>query len=167
MILFCAGCVPHSAFREAHDASAQVRLDVPFIAQAHRTDCGPSALASVMAYHGKDFALNEVTDNVFTPVMERSLLPDMENYARSLGFPARSGNGDLAFLRERISNGVPVIILLDMGGPLFSQGHYVVVLGHDPEGFLMHAGTTQNAFMNDRELLERWERMNRLYLVLE
>ena len=54
-----------------------------------------------------------------------------------------------------------------MGGRMFSQGHYVVVFGHDPEGFLMHAGTTEDVFLSERELLERWEPMNRLYLVVE
>lgn len=168
LLLSCAGCVQRAAFRTAPEPSARtVRLDVPFIAQAGRTDCGPAALASVLWHRGRRVPLDEITRRVFTPKMERTLLPDMENYAAALGFRTRSGQGDPAFLRARVDAGTPVILLLDMGGALFSQGHYVVVFGHDENGFLLHAGTLENAFLSDGELLERWQSMNRLYLVLE
>ena len=144
-----------------------MRLDVPFIPQSQANDCGPAALASVLVFHGLDVSLDEVTRSVFTPVLERTLLPDMENHARRLGFSTSSGRGDLDMLRSRLSAGTPVIIMLEMGGRLISLGHYVVVIGHDMEGFLMHVGTRGNVFLTDRELLERWESVNRLYLAVE
>lgn len=144
-----------------------VTLKVPFVSQSQRNDCGPAALASVLAYRGENVSLEAVTEGVFTPALQRTLLPDMENYAASLGFQVRSGRGDLAFVRERINEGLPVILLVDMGRKLFSQGHYVVVFGHDPNGFLMHAGTMGNVFLPTKELQSRWKRMNNLYLVLE
>lgn len=168
LLLVCAGCGADPAFVPVpRGANKMVRLDVPFVAQTHRTDCGPVALASVLAFHGRNVPLEEVTRNVFTPAMSRTLLPDMENYARRLGFPARSGRGDIAFLRNRINEGRPLILLLDMGGTLASQGHYVVVIGHDAGGFVLHAGTLENAYLPDADLLARWEAMRRLYLVLE
>ena len=168
LLLSCAGCVQRAAFRTAPEPSARtVRLDVPFIAQANRADCGPAALASVLEFHGRRVPLDEITRRVFTPKMERTLLPDMENYARSLGVRTRSGQGDPAFVRGLVDAGTPVILLLDMGGALYSQGHYAVVFGHDGNGFILHAGIRKNAYLTDGELLERWQPMNRLYLVLE
>jgi len=162
------GCVQRPAFQPDREITARtVRLEVSFIPQTQSNDCGPSALAAVLAFHGRDVSLDEVTRRVFTPVMERTLLADMENYARSLGFSTRSGRGDLALLRDWINAGNPVILMLDMGGKMVSQGHYVVVYGHDPDGFLMHIGTRADMYLPDQALLEGWEPMNRLYLVVE
>jgi ABC-type bacteriocin/lantibiotic exporter with double-glycine peptidase domain len=167
-MLSMAGCMQRPAFQPDREISARtVRLKVSFIPQTQINDCGPSALAAVLAFHGRDESLDDITRAVFTPVLERTLLPDMENHAKSLGLSTNSGHGDLAMLRSRIDAGTPVILLLEMGGKMYSQGHYVVVFGHDPEGFLMHAGTKADVFLSERELLERWEPMNRLYLVVE
>jgi ABC-type bacteriocin/lantibiotic exporter with double-glycine peptidase domain len=144
-----------------------VRLDVPFVSQSQSNDCGPAALASVLAFHGRALPLDEVTRRVFTPGLERTLLPDMENYARSQGFATRSGRGDADLIRQSVSGGSPVILMLEVGGRLYSQGHYVVVYGHDPQGFLMHVGTGADRYLSEQDLLERWEPMNRLYLVVE
>ncbi|WP_084435502.1 cysteine peptidase family C39 domain-containing protein [Desulfomicrobium escambiense] len=168
LLLLCAGCGLGSAFRAASFAAPEaVRLDVPFVQQTGRTDCGPAALASVLAFRGRHIPLDEVTRRVHTPAMQRTLLPDMENYARSLGFSTRSGSGDTAVLREAVNAGSPVIVLANMGGPFFSQGHYLVVYGHDERGFLLHAGTRGSLYVRDDELLQGWNRMNRLYLVVE
>ncbi len=162
------GCLQRSAFQPVREISVRaVRLDVPFVSQSQGNDCGPAALASVLAFRRGGPGLDEVARGVFTPALERTLLPDMENYARSLGFSTRSGRGDPGLIREMINAGSPVILLLEMGGRLFSQGHYVVVFGHDTDGFLMHAGTRADVLLSERELLERWEPMNRLYLVVE
>lgn len=163
-----AGCAPRPAFQADRELTARtVRLDVPFIPQHQVNDCGPAALASVLAFHGREAPLDEVTRAVFTPVLERTLLPDMENHARRLGFATSSGRGDLDMLRRSIDAGTPVILMLEMGGRMFSQGHYVVVFGHDPEGFMMHVGTRADMYLPESQLLERWEPMNRLYLVVE
>ena len=162
-----AGCL-QPAFRPAGELSPRaVRLDVPFVSQGQDNDCGPAALASVLAFHGRRTSLDEVTRGVFTPGLGRTLLPDMENYARSLGFATRSGRGDADLVRQSVDGGRPVILMLEVGGRLYSQGHYVVVYGHDPQGFLMHVGTGADRDLSERELLGRWEPMNRLYLVVE
>jgi ABC-type bacteriocin/lantibiotic exporter with double-glycine peptidase domain len=168
LLLVCAGCGLGPAFRADNAAAPDaVRLDVPFVPQADRTDCGPAALASILAYRGRQVPLDEIVRRVHTPAMQRTLLPDMENYARALGFATRSGRGDTDLLRRAVDAGAPVIVLTDMGGPLFSQGHYLVIYGHDAAGFLLHAGTRGELYLRDADLLQGWNRMNRLYLVVE
>jgi ABC-type bacteriocin/lantibiotic exporter with double-glycine peptidase domain len=168
LLLICAGCGLGPAFRADTPAAPDAaRLDVPFVPQADRTDCGPAALASVLAFRGRHVPLEDIARRVHTPAMQRTLLPDMENYARSLGFSTRSGRGDTDLLRLAVDAGSPVIVLADMGGPLFSQGHYLVVYGHDAAGFLLHAGTRGGLYVRDADLLQAWNRMNRLYLVVE
>lgn len=104
---------------------------------------------------------------VFTPALARTLLPDMENYARSLGLRPVTGSGDLDLIRQRIAAETPVVLLLDMGRMLTSRGHYVVLVGHASGGFLMHTGHVAYQFMATETLKQRWSRMNNLYLYLE
>lgn len=168
VLLLCAGCGMPAAFRADTPIPADaVSLPVPFVRQADRTDCGPAALASVLEFRGRAIPLEDITRQVHTPAMQRTLLPDMENYAASMGFSTRTGRGDAAFLRERVATGSPVIVLLDLGGPFFSQGHYAVVYGFSSAGFLLHAGTQGGVFVRDAEFLEAWTPMNRLYLLVE
>ncbi len=172
LILLVLGCGVQPrvspALGSAHEeSSAQTILDVPFVPQNQENDCGPAALASLLAYKGRDLPLETVTLEVFTPSLGRTLLPDMENYARSLGLHPVTGNGDLDLLKERVTAGSPVILLLDMGRMLTSRGHYVVIVGNDPEGFLIHSGREAYRFMATDTLKQRWNRMNNLYLYLE
>ncbi|GAB6057988.1 cysteine peptidase family C39 domain-containing protein [Desulfonatronum parangueonense] len=162
------GCGSHSGKQLLPELPEEaVFLDVPFVPQSRKNDCGPAALASVLMFLGHNPILDEITRDVFTPALGRTLLPDMENHARGLGFSTQAGRGDLELLKERINSGNPVILLLEMGRGVVSRGHYVVVFGHARDGFLMHAGEWANVLMPADELVSRWAGMNNLYLVVE
>ena len=148
-------------------SAAGTSLDVPFVPQTRKNDCGPAALASILAYRNHVLPLETVTAEVFTPALGRTLLPDMENYARSLGLRPVTGSGDLELLNQRITDETPVVLLLDMGRMMTSRGHYVVLVGHAPGGYLMHSGHEAYRFMATDTLKQRWSRMNNLYLYLE
>ncbi len=162
------GCAPwQQQAWSPGDPGLQVVSGVPFRAQQARDDCGPAALASVLAHRQVDIPLNEITREVYSPVLGGSLLPDMENFAAALGFRTRSGRGDLELLRQTVASGRPVILPLQTGfGPL-SKPHYIVVFGFDGERFLVHYGTREGVFLPAKALLARWEPMDRLYLYLE
>lgn len=160
------GCSPFRASALPEGRALQA-LDVPFRAQQSRDDCGPAALASLLAHRGRELPVAEITRVVYSPALRGSLLPDLENYARSQGFATRSGRGEPDLLRRQLAAGRPLLIPVQSGfGPL-SRPHYLVVYGQDADGFLVHAGTRPALYITDRELLPRWERLNRLYLYLE
>jgi ABC-type bacteriocin/lantibiotic exporter with double-glycine peptidase domain len=140
---------------------------VPFYPQAGPYDCGPAALASLLAHRGLVVAPDSIVREVTSPVLRGSLLPDLENYARRQGFATRSGRGDLALLRQAIEEGRPVLIPLEMGLRPISYPHYIVVFGHDEAGFLVHAGEKEAVVIAADELDRRWAAMNRLFLWLE
>lgn len=140
---------------------------VPFRAQESRDDCGPAALASLLDHRGRHLSVAEVTRVVYTPALGGTLLPDLENFARSQGFSTRSGRGDLALLRRQIDAGRPVLIPVETGIWVATRPHYLVVFGYGEQGFLAHAGTLKGVFVASDDLLDRWEKMNRLYLYLE
>ena len=172
LVLLVLGCgfqqrVPPSPGHSHEHFTEGTYLDVPFIPQNKENDCGPAALASILAYKGRTLSLETITGEVFTPALDRTLLPDMENYARRLGLRPVTGSGDLELLKQRITADSPVILFLDMGWMMTSRGHYVVLVGHVPGGFLVHSGHEAYQFIASETLKQRWSRMNNLYLYLE
>lgn len=169
LILGGSGCSPFQRYGPVSDSDRSSHLvqDVPYFPQQGDNDCGPAALASLLAQRGVRVPLSEVTAAVYTPALKGTLLPDMENYARSLGLATRSGRGDLALLRRTIDSGRPVLALLETGIWVVSRPHYVVVYGYDDDGLLAHVGTRPRVHISSAAFLERWKKMNSLYLYLE
>jgi ABC-type bacteriocin/lantibiotic exporter with double-glycine peptidase domain len=167
-LFLCYGCSPFQR-HEWSPGKAGLRAvpGVPFLAQQGRDDCGPAALASLLAHGGKEMPLETVTRAVYTPALGGSMLPDMENFARLQGFTTHSGRGDLEFLRHQIDAGRPVIIPVETGFWWVSRPHYLVVFGYDETHFLIHEGVQGGLFIDNGELQTRWEKMNGLYLYLE
>jgi ABC-type bacteriocin/lantibiotic exporter with double-glycine peptidase domain len=162
------GCSPFRHLdRENGRSGLHVVENVPFYRQAGPYDCGPAALASLLAHRGLTVAPESIAGEVTSPVLRGSMLPDLENYARRQGFSTRSGRGDLMLLRQAVREGRPVLIPLEMGIKPVSSPHYIVVFGCDEEGFLVHAGEKAAVFIEAEELDRRWAVMNRLFLLLE
>lgn len=166
VLLGMGGCSP---FQRPGTAPPDFRVvsDVPFYRQDGTYDCGPAALASLLAHKGQPMSADHIRQQVYSPVLRGSLLPDMENYARQQGLATRSGRGDLDLLRRQIDAGRPVLIPLEMGWKAASAPHYIVVFGYTDAAFLVHAGEKQSVLIASDQLLPRWEKLNRLYLYLE
>lgn len=167
--LWLAGCSPfHSHSWSPGQPGLRVVEGVPFHAQQARDDCGPAALASLLAHRGEEIPLSEITAKVYSPKLGGSLLPDMENFARSRGLTTRSGRGDLNLLRRQIDAGRPVLIPVETGFWRATRPHYLVVIGYDDHSrFLVHAGVQEGVFIDGDQLFSRWVKMSRLYLYLE
>lgn len=168
LVLLMLGC---AAARQDDWSPGQPGLrfveGVPFFPQQARDDCGPAALASLLAHAGKAFAPEDIGREVYDARLGGSLLADMENFARRQGFSTRSGRGDLDLVRRRVDAGRPLAVLVDLGvGPL-RRPHYLVVIGYDESRFLVYDGRTAGTFMAAGELERRWNAMNRLYLYLQ
>ncbi|WP_221249477.1 cysteine peptidase family C39 domain-containing protein [Desulfuromonas versatilis] len=130
-------------------------------------DCGPAALASLLGHRGRQVDPAEIRATVYDPRLGGSLLPDLENFAKSRGFSTRSGRGDLRLLRQQVDAGRPVLLPIDAGfGPL-ARPHYLVVFGYGDAGFLAHAGVAAGRFFPSEDFDRRWGAMNYLYLLLE
>lgn len=166
--LLVVGCTP---FQQTQWSPGQPGLHViagvPFYPQQQEDDCGPSALASILAYRGQSVTVAKIADTVYDSRLGGSLLPDMENYARQRGFATRSGRGNPELLRQAVDAGRPVVIPIETGFWRLSRPHYIVIFGYDRRRFLAHAGVREGVFIDADDLLQRWEKMNRLYLYLE
>jgi len=167
LVLLLCSCSP---FKSAPESLRQkedvVWLEVPYVSQARDNDCGPAALASVLKYHGVEVSLEKISDEIYISSIGRTLLPDMENHARSKGLETISGRGTVAQLKQAIDSGKPVIVLMDAGPALARRGHYIVITGYTSDGFLAHAGVERDVYISFNDLDEKWQSMNRLYLMV-
>jgi ABC-type bacteriocin/lantibiotic exporter with double-glycine peptidase domain len=168
LLLLAAGCSPfRTAAGDPLPAGVRAIADVPFRPQAQRDDCGPAALASLLAHRGRDIPVAQIRAALAADRLGGTLAPDLENFARQEGFATRSGRGDAALLRAQIDAGRPVLIPIQAGNRFVSRPHYLVVYGYDPQRFLVHAGVRGSVFMPATDLVARWKKMSRLYLYLE
>lgn len=164
MTAILAACTP---FRAPAPADMTVALDVPFYQQQRGDDCAAAALASLLAYADVPVSPEQIDEAVYDPRLGGALLPDMENYSRTLGVEPRSGRGSLETLRKIVHDGQPVIIPIDMGWGPWRRPHYIVIYGYGENYFAAHAGTRANVRIADGELDRRWDKMGRLYLYMD
>lgn len=101
-------------------------LEVPYVRQASRADCGMAALASVMAYYqGPAHSQRDLLERYPPASPEGYALGELRDIARAHGLVAFVVPGELALLRGHLDRGRPLIVPL--------HDHYVVVAGIDDE----------------------------------
>jgi len=138
---------------------------VPFLPQEDDT-CGPSSLAMVLGFLGQDVDTLEIVRETRTEGLKGTLITDLTGAARRRGFAVEIADLDLPRLRERISAGVPVILLVDLGIWTWSRPHYLVAYGWTPEGVVAHSGREQGKVIPFSTLDAQWAKMGRLAIIV-
>jgi ABC-type bacteriocin/lantibiotic exporter with double-glycine peptidase domain len=122
---------PQRASLLAADPSWTFAPDVPFIAQRSDSDCGPAALAMVLAHFGVPSSLAEVV--AADPPRDGGVRAgDLRDLARAKGLSAFVVAGTFADLFEQLGHGRPVLVGLAKpmtGGR--AMAHYEVVVAID------------------------------------
>jgi len=113
---------------------------VPFFPQ-DEYQCGPAALAMVLAWSGLDVKPAELTEKVYTASLQGSLQPAMIAGARRSGRLAYVISGTENLIRE-IAAGHPVIVLQNLGLSWIPVWHYAVAVGYDTprDEVMLHSG---------------------------
>jgi len=138
---------------------------VPFLPQEEDT-CGPSSLAMVLGFLGGDVDTAEIVRETRTEGLKGTLITDLAAAARRRGFAAEVADLDLPRLRERISAGDPVILLVDLGVWSWSRPHYLVAYGWTPEGVVAHSGRERGKVIPFPTLDAQWAKMGRLAILV-
>ena len=94
--------------------------------------CGPACLAMVLRHYGKDITQEAIGKEVYDAVTGATNGADMLLYARQQGFAAYSWNSSVADLKDKIAQGIPVIVLQE-NSRRDSSGHFRVVIGYDED----------------------------------
>lgn len=136
----CAQLVPQTvALRTAWPDGVPQTVElktVPFFPQEDY-QCGPAALATVLAFTGAAVTPEPLVKQVFLPARQGSLQLEMLAAPRTYGRVSYQLAPRYADLLREVAAGNPVVILQDVGvmSPLVAQWHYAVVNGFDyPSG---------------------------------
>lgn len=138
---------------------------VPFLPQEENT-CGPSSLAMVLRFFGQDVRTGEIVRETRTPGISDVLITDLAEAARRRGFKAEVVDLDLVRLREKIAEGIPVILLVDLGVWVYSRPHYLLAFGVTPSGVVAHSGREEGKVIPFATLDAQWAKMGRLAVVV-
>lgn len=144
-----------------------VLLGVPFYPD--KTDqCGPSALASVLAFWGRPAEPAELKREIYLDKLGGSLPLDLALAARRRGLAAEMTSGTLEGLKTQLDGGRPVIAFVNLGWSFLPIGHFLVVTGYDEEkrGFYAHSGTEKDSFVPYGRFRRQWERAGRWALIV-
>ena len=147
----CASLVPQSA--RLHDEGMPEGLpkhveltEVPFFPQDDY-QCGPAALATLLASYGVKVTPEELVPEVYLPARKGSLQVEMLAAARRHGLVSYQIKPSLEALMREVHGGNPVIILQNVG--LREGWHYAVAIGWDyDDGMLiLRSGTDKRKEM--------------------
>jgi tetratricopeptide (TPR) repeat protein len=120
---------------------------VPFFPQLEY-QCGPAALATVLANAGVKTSPEELAPHVYIPERKGSLQVEMLAAARRHGMVSYALAPRFEDVLREVAAGTPVIVLQNLG--LFGAGwHYAVAIGYDyPRGTLvLRSGTQEREVM--------------------
>lgn len=136
----CASMVPQTmGLRDDWPAGVPGRIEhvaVPFFAQDDY-QCGPAALATVLANAGVKVVPEDLVRDVYLPARKGSLQVEMLAAPRRFGMVSHRIAPKYADLLREVAAGNPVVILQDLGAGVFTNWHYAVVVGWDyPAGEL-------------------------------
>ena len=165
LVLLVGGCAPLAPLTYP-PASAPPRLAVPYIPQDD-FQCGPAAVAMVMAYGEEAVPLETLTTEIYSPALRGSLQPALVAAGRRHGWLAWEISAFDAILQE-VAAGRPVIILQNRGLTWKPVWHYAVVVGFDAarELIYLNSGREEQRAVATKTVLRTWERGGRWGLLL-
>jgi len=156
-----AGCVSlPPAMRDYGALAAPVELgDTPFFPQ-EQYQCGPAALATVLAASGAGVTLQLLVEQVYLPGRRGSLQAELIAATRRAGrvpYPIAPG---MAAIAAELQASRPVLVLQDLGVAWLEQWHYAVVVGIDPgaDRVVLRSGVNERALMRAAAFLRSWRK---------
>jgi tetratricopeptide (TPR) repeat protein len=133
--------------------------DVPFFAQ-EEFQCGPAALATLLAYTDINTTPEVLAPKVFLPRRKGTLQIELLTATRRYGRLPYRLEPSLEKLLAQVKAGKPVLVLQNLGVNWIPRWHYAVVVGYDlhQQKLLLRSGTIKR-YQLDMTLFERtWQR---------
>jgi Peptidase_C39 like family len=138
----------------------------PFFPQ-REYQCGPAALATVLAATGVAVTPDELVSEVYLPGRRGSLQVEIAAATRTRGRLPYLLPPDESSLLAELAAGRPVLVLQKLGAGPWPGWHYAVLVGYDRvrHTVLLRSGTDRRLEMSARRFLWSWERGGRWALV--
>ncbi len=133
---------------------------------SERYQCGPSTLASVLAFHDVPVPEDVIAKAIYSPTAQGVLLHDMAWFARQQGFAADVLTGGVADLQQAVDARLPPIVLLDYGVAHLRRPHFTAITGVTDGGIFQLNDKRADGYVR-MNLFERlWKRAGNQYLVI-
>ena len=139
----------------------------PFFPQT-ALQCGPAALATVLAAGGVAVTPETLADEVFLPGRGGALQLEMLGGARRHGLMPVLLPEQLEALLREVAAGRPAVVLQNLGLSFAPLWHYAVVIGHDlaREEVILRSGETRRESLRMRTFEHTWARSGRWAFVV-
>lgn len=142
--------------------------EVPFYPQT-QYQCGPASLATVLNYWGRHVTPEEIAQEIYRPQMKGTLSLDLWRYAKTQDLQASVQQGSWEFLEMQVGRERPVIAFLNFGFREVPLGHFLVVVGVDPDdkNVIAYSGVDKNQRIPFDRFKAAWEKTNYWSLLIE
>ncbi len=156
--LAAAGCAGTPRF-DGTSLPAVELDDVPFFPQTEY-QCGPAALATILAHEGLPVDADALAPAVYIEGLRGSLQAELLAATRRHGLVPYRLRPDPDALFTEVGSGKPVLVLQNLGLDRFPVWHYAVVVGFDPTrgDVLLRSGTERRRREPLRRFLRSWAR---------
>lgn len=151
----CASTGPSRSVLDEAPAPAAELTDVPFFPQEIH-ECGPAALATVLAASGALATPGELEQKVYLPGRRGSLQTEMIAAARQYERLPYVLDRSLAAISREVSAGRPVLVLQNLGLRSVPRWHYAVVVGITDDRVILRSGRTERMAMRLRTFSRTW-----------
>jgi len=169
--LALSGCVadgPRLAAVTADRLPARVELAAtPFFPQ-REYQCGPAALATVLAASGVAVGPDALVPEVFLPGREGSLQTELVAAARTRERLPYVVDPRVDALVSQLAAGLPVLVLQKLGAGPWPGWHYAVLIGYDAneDRLVLRSGLEERLEISVAKFLATWDRADRWAMVV-
>jgi len=155
-----SGSAPLSALSPQSPAlPSSIELnDVPFFPQLIH-QCGPAALATVLASAGIEVTPESLAEEIYIPKRKGSLQPELIAAMRVRERLPYVLDGKIDDVLAEVAAGRPVLVLQNLGLRHWPVWHYAVVVGYDiaQDQMVLRSGKTQRLAMSAAEFARTWD----------
>jgi hypothetical protein len=130
---------------------------VPFFPQTDY-QCGPAALATVLAHAGVPVTADDLVRQVYAPGLRGSLQPELLGATRRHGFIPYVIEPSADALAAELAARRPVLVLQNLGIDRVPVWHYAVVVGLAGDDVILRSGTEQRRIERSSRFLRSWQR---------
>ncbi len=161
LLLTHGGCVSYGPRMEDRARALPMRPQ-----SSERYQCGPSTLASVLAFHGAPVPEEVIAQAIYSPTAQGVLLDDMAWFAREQGFQADLRTGSVDDLKQAVEDRLPPIVLLDYGIAHLRRPHFTAITGVIDGGVFQLDSNRADDYVRMRLFKRLWKRAGNQYLVI-
>ena len=135
---------------------------VPFFPQDDY-QCGPAALATMLAQRGVDTGPEQLVERVYLPSRKGSLQVEMVAAARAHDLLVYPVEPRLEALLVEVAAGNPVLVLQNLAFDRWPRWHFAVVVGYDltTQTIVLRSGTTRRWKGSFRQFERSWAKGDR------